>query len=80
MHYSTFILYNVVGGVLWVGMFTLLGYFFGNMEFVKENFHYAVFAIIGLSLIPVLYEYIQHKRNPDVPGVSTKKLEKVVNE
>lgn len=80
MHYSTFLLYNVVGGVLWVGMFTLLGYFFGNMEFVKENFHYAVFAIIGLSLIPVIYEYIQHKRNPDVPGIATKKLEKIINE
>ncbi len=80
MHYSTFITYNVVGGVLWVGIFTLLGYFFGNMEFIKENFHYAVFAIIGLSIIPMIYEYIQNKRHPDVPGVSTKKLEKVVNE
>ena len=80
MHYSTFVLYNVVGGVLWVGIFTLLGYFFGNMEIIKENFHYAVFAIIGLSLIPVAYEYIQHKRNPDVPGISTKKLEEIINE
>jgi membrane-associated protein len=80
MHYSTFITYNVVGGVLWVGIFTFLGYFFGNMEFIKENFHYAVFAIIGLSIIPMIYEYIQNKRHPDVPGVSTKKLEKVVNE
>lgn len=79
MHYSTFLLYNVVGGVTWVTAFTLLGYFFGNMEFVKENFHYAVFAIIGLSLVPVVYEYIQHKRNPDVPGVATKNLEKIIN-
>ena len=80
MHYSTFITYNIVGGVLWVSIFTLLGYFFGNMEFIKENFHYAVFAIIGLSIVPMIYEYIQNKRHPDVPGVSTKKLEKVVNE
>ena len=79
MHYSTFLLYNVVGGVTWVTAFTLLGYFFGNMEFVKENFHYAVFAIIGLSLVPVVYEYIQHKWNPDVPGVATKNLEKIIN-
>lgn len=79
MHYSTFLLYNVVGGVTWVTAFTLLGYFFGNMEFIKENFHYAVFAIIGLSLVPVVYEYIQHKRNPDVPGVATKNLEKIIN-
>lgn len=80
MHYSTFIFYNVIGGVAWVTLFTLLGYFFGTMPFVQENFHYAVFAIIGLSLVPVVYEYIQHRRRPDVPGVSQKKLEKVVNE
>lgn len=79
MHYSTFILYNVIGGVAWVSLFTLLGFFFGNMPFIKENFHYAVFAIIGLSLVPIIYEYIQHKRNPDVPGVPTKKLEKIIN-
>lgn len=63
MHYSTFILYNIVGGVTWVSVFTWLGYFFGTMEVVKENFHYAVFAIVGLSVIPMIYEYIQHKRN-----------------
>lgn len=79
MHYSTFITYNVVGGVLWVSLFTLLGYFFGNMEFIKHNFHYAVFAIIGLSIIPMIYEFIQAKLHPDVPGVSVKKLEKDVN-
>lgn len=79
MHYSTFITYNVIGGIAWVTLFTLLGYFFGTIPIVQENFHYAVFAIIGLSLIPVIYEFIQHKRNPDVPGVSQKKLEDAVN-
>lgn len=80
MHYSTFIFYNIIGGVLWVMLFTLLGYFFGTMPVIQENFHFAVFAIIGLSLVPVIYEYIQHKRQPDAPGVTQKKLEKVVNE
>lgn len=79
MRYSTFILYNVIGGVSWVSLFTFLGYFFGNMPFIRHNFHYAVFAIIGLSLIPMIYEYIQAKRHPDVPGVSTKNLEKILN-
>lgn len=79
MRYSTFITYNVIGGVAWVSLFTLLGYFFGNMQFIKHNFHYAVFAIIGLSLVPMIYEYIQAKRHPDVPGVSTKNLEKILN-
>jgi membrane-associated protein len=79
MHYSKFIFYNVIGGIAWVGLFTLVGYFFGNMPFIQENFHYAVFAIIGLSLVPFAYEYIQHKRHPNVPGVSQKKLREIVD-
>lgn len=77
MNYTRFITYNIIGGVLWVTLFTLLGYFFGNIQIIQENFHYAVFAIIGLSIVPILYEYIQHKRNPDVPGVPQKELKKI---
>lgn len=80
MDYQKFILYNVVGGVIWVSLFTLAGFFFGNMPLIKENFHYAILAIVMLSVIPMIYEYIQHKRHPDVPGVSTKKLKNIVNE
>lgn len=80
MEYGKFIAFNVIGGVAWVMLFTLAGYFFGNLEFVQENFHYAIFAIIFLSLLPLVTEYIQAKRHPDVPGVATKKLKKVVNE
>jgi len=79
MHYSTFISYNIIGGILWVVSFTTLGYFFGNMEFIKANFHYAIFAIVGLSLIPMIYEYILNKRHPDVAGISTRKLKKIIN-
>ncbi len=80
MHYRTFITYNVVGGILWVSIFSLLGYYFGNLQFIKENFHYAIFAIIGLSVLPMIYEYIQHKRNPDVPGIATKDLPEIINQ
>ncbi len=79
MEYGKFITYNVIGGVVWVTLFTLAGYFFGNLEFIQKNFHYAIFAIIFLSLVPMVYEYVQAKRHPDVPGVSPKKLEKEVN-
>lgn len=79
MEYGKFIIYNVIGGVVWVTLFTLAGYFFGNLEFIQKNFHYAIFAIIFLSLVPMVYEYVQAKRHPDVPGVSPKKLEKEVN-
>ncbi|MEK7118947.1 MAG: DedA family protein, partial [Patescibacteria group bacterium] len=65
MDYQKFLLYNVVGGVIWVGMFTFAGYFFGNIAFIKQNFHYAVIVIIVLSILPMVYEYIVHKRNPD---------------
>lgn len=77
MDYKKFIAYNVIGGVLWVSLFTLLGYFFGNIPIVQENFHYAVFAIIGLSVLPMVYEYIQHKRHPDIPGVSPEELKEI---
>lgn len=79
MEYGKFITYNVIGGIVWVSIFTTLGYFFGNLAFIKENFHYAIFAIIGLSIVPMIYEYIQHKRNPNVPGVATKKLHKLTD-
>jgi membrane-associated protein len=76
MDYQTFFFYNVLGGVIWVGLFTLAGYFFGNLPFVKENFELVVFAIIGVSVVPVIVEYIKHKNTPSTPQ---KKLERAVN-
>lgn len=63
MNYSRFILFNLLGGVLWVSTFTLSGFFFGNIPFVQENFHYVILIIIVLSVLPVLREYIRHKRH-----------------
>lgn len=79
MRYLTFILYNVVGGSIWATLMTLLGYFFGNMQFIRKNFDYAVLTIIILSLLPMIYEYVQNKRHPDVPGVATKRLHEIVD-
>lgn len=62
MDYPTFIAYNVIGGLLWVTLFTFLGYFFGTIPFIQGNFHVAALVIIGLSLVPMVVEYIQHKR------------------
>lgn len=79
MHYGKFITYNVVGGIVWVCLFTLAGYFFGNITFIKENFHYAIFAIIGLSVVPIIFEFIKHKRyREDAPGLAQEELEQVV--
>ncbi len=78
MEYSKFILYNVIGGALWITLLTMLGFLFGNIPLVKENFELAIFGVIALSLVPIAYEYIQHKRHPNVPGVSTKKLKQIL--
>ncbi len=61
MTYSKFIAYNIVGGVLWVSLFTMLGYYFGNMPFVQNNFELVVIAIIGISLVPMIWEFAAEK-------------------
>ncbi len=61
MTYSKFFVYNVVGGILWVLLFTLLGYFFGNLPFVQKNFEFVVIAIIAISLVPMVWEFLSEK-------------------
>ncbi len=51
-----FTVYNVIGGVIWISLFLLLGYFFGGFEIVKQNFTAVVLGIIVLSFVPVFYE------------------------
>jgi membrane-associated protein len=63
MSYGKFITYNVVGAVLWVGLFVPLGYFFGNMPTVKENFSLVILAIIALSVLPIALEAIRARRS-----------------
>ena len=62
MDYKRFLTYNVLGGVFWVGLFVSLGYFFGNMPIVRENFTAVIVIILIDSLIPPRYDYIQHSR------------------
>jgi membrane-associated protein len=57
MTYSRFIAYNVVGGIVWVGLFVFSGYLFGNVPFVKENFETVILVIIALSFVPPLWEW-----------------------
>jgi membrane-associated protein len=62
MSYGTFLLYNVVGAVLWVGLFVLGGFFFGNIPVVKENFTIVILAIIAISVMPIAYEALRARR------------------
>ncbi len=64
MNYSKFFLYNVVGGFVWVSALVLAGFFLGGLPFIKENFEYAIFIIIVLSLLPGFVEYIKYKKGP----------------
>jgi membrane-associated protein len=59
MTYGHFITYNIVGGIAWVAIFTFGGYFFGNLPFVQENFAFVVLAIILISVLPGVYEFIK---------------------
>jgi membrane-associated protein len=56
MSYGYFFSYNVFGGIVWVLLFTLLGYFFGTLPFVQKNFELVILAIIFISVIPAVWE------------------------
>lgn len=59
MPYSTFLMYNLVGGVAWVTLFLMGGYFFGSIPFVKKNFTLVILTIIAISFIPMVIEYMR---------------------
>lgn len=61
MHYSKFISYNIIGGITWVALFTLMGYFFGNLPAVQHNFTLVIFAIILVSVLPGAFAYLKSK-------------------
>ncbi|HAT72643.1 MAG TPA: DedA family protein [Elusimicrobia bacterium] len=62
MTYGKFLSYNVAGGLLWVFSITLAGYFFGNIPVVKSNFTVVILAIVFISVLPGIIEYIRHRR------------------
>lgn len=62
MSYSYFITYNFVGGISWVLLFTLAGFFFGNIPFVQKNFEFVIVAIILVSVVPMGIEWWKARR------------------
>jgi membrane-associated protein len=63
MTYATFAFYNVVGAILWVGVCVSLGYVFGNVPIVKQNFSLVMLGIIFVSVLPAVYEVLKHRRS-----------------
>ena len=61
MHYQTFVIYNILGGLLWTALFTSIGYFFGNFPVVKDHFSLIVIGIILVSVVPILVVVLKKK-------------------
>jgi len=61
MTYLHFISYNVIGGIIWIASFVFGGYFFGNIPVVKRNFTLVIMAIIVLSIMPGIIEFLRHR-------------------
>jgi len=64
MNYARFLMYNVLGGVVWVSVFILGGYLFGNIPVVKRNFTLVIMAIIVISILPGIFEFLRHRHRP----------------
>ena len=61
MHYGRFIRYNIIGALMWVGLLTYAGYFFGELPMVKNNFGLVVIGIIVVSVLPMAVEIAKAK-------------------
>jgi membrane-associated protein len=67
MSYGYFISYNVFGGIIWTGLFLWAGYFFGGLPLVQNNFSLVIIAIILISMVPMLYEYLKSRGSKPAP-------------
>jgi membrane-associated protein len=66
MSYKHFVTYNIIGGLTWVSAFLLGGYWFGNIPFVKENFHYVVIIIVLISVVPIVWTAVKRSMKKKV--------------
>ncbi|MDN0074095.1 DedA family protein [Crenobacter sp. SG2303] len=66
MSYGRFLFFNVIGAVAWVGSFTYLGFFFGNLPVIKSNLSLLIVGIIFVSILPGLIEFVRQKRKARV--------------
>ena len=67
MEYKTFVKYNVLGGIAWGAGLPLLGFLLGRVNVVKDHIEIAILAVVFISLLPVVFEYISHRRSQNAP-------------
>lgn len=67
MSYKDFFSYNVFGGITWVALFTFTGYFFGNIQFIRDHFSLVVIAIVLISIVPMVVEAVKMRREGKQP-------------
>jgi membrane-associated protein len=68
MHYRRFVTFNVIGGLLWACGVIMLGYWFGNVTFIKNNIEIVLIGIVVLSIIPAAIEFLRHRKQTSAPG------------
>jgi membrane-associated protein len=72
MTYWRFLVYNVVGGIAWVAICLFAGYLFGNIPIVKKNFSIVIIAIVFISILPAVIEFVRHRMQArKAPAVET---------
>ena len=62
MHFGRFVAFSAIGGFIWAVGVTLAGYFLGNIEFVKKNLEFILILVVFVSVVPIIFEYIKHRR------------------
>lgn len=76
-----FFTWSAVGAVLWVGLLVLAGYFLGSVPVVRDNLEAAILLIVGLSVLPMVFEYVRHRREANaVAAEAVERLEQAVEE
>jgi membrane-associated protein len=63
MKYRTFVLYNILGGLLWAVGITTLGYYLGEVKWIESNIEVAIVALVAISILPMVIEYLRHRRH-----------------
>ena len=72
MSYWRFMSYNVIGGIAWINIFGWMGYYFGNLPYIKKNFSLVILAIVIISVMPAVIEYFKRRRRAGIQANGSK--------